>query len=115
FINPPLNSLSGALNPIEAMPHGLQPFTVPNPILHCATVERASMLKGSGIPTLWPNFLGLLLVTLALVTLSVWKFRKQLSKATGNRERQDKSKGKSINQEGHEGAGLRSEAGERFG
>jgi len=79
FINPPLNSLSGALNPIEAMPHWLQPFTVPNPIHHFATVVRASMLKGSGITTLWPNFLGLLLFTLALVTLSVWRFRKQLS------------------------------------
>ena len=79
FINPPLNSLSGALNPIEAMPRWLQPFTVPNPIHHFATVVRASMLKGSGITTLWPNFLALLLFTLLLVTLSVWRFRKQLS------------------------------------
>jgi len=79
FINPPMNSLSGALNPIEAMPRWLQPFTVPNPIHHFATVVRASMLKGSGISTLWPNFLALLLFTLLLVTLSVWRFRKQLS------------------------------------
>ena len=79
FINPPLNSLSGALNPIEAMPRWLQPFTVPNPIHHFATVVRASMLKGSGVTTLWPNFLALLLFTLLLVTLSVWRFRKQLS------------------------------------
>lgn len=79
FINPPMNSLSGSLNPIEAMPHWLQPFTVPNPIHHFATIVRASMLKGSGITTLWPNFLALLLFTLALVTLSVWRFRKQLS------------------------------------
>ena len=28
---------------------------------------------------LWPNFLGLLLITLVLVSLSVWRFRKQLS------------------------------------
>jgi ABC-2 type transport system permease protein len=79
FINPPMNSLSGALNPIEAMPHWLQPFTVPNPIHHFATIVRASMLKGSGITALWPNFLALLLFTVALVTLSVWRFRKQLS------------------------------------
>jgi len=79
FINPPLNSLCGALNPIEAMPKWLQPLTVPNPIHHFATVVRASMLKGSGITTLWPNFLALLLFTLALVALSVWRFRKQLS------------------------------------
>jgi len=74
-----MNSLSGALNPIEAMPKWLQPFTVPNPIHHFATVVRASMMKGSGIDTLWPNFLALFLFTFALVALSVWRFRKQLS------------------------------------
>lgn len=79
FINPPLNSLSGALNPIEAMPKWLQPFTVPNPIHHFATVVRASMMKGSGVGTLWPNFLALFLFTFALLALSVWRFRKQLS------------------------------------
>jgi ABC-2 type transport system permease protein len=79
FINPPLNSLSGALNPIEAMPKWLQPFTIPNPIHHFATVVRASMMKGSGVGTLWPNFLALFLFTFALLALSVWRFRKQLS------------------------------------
>lgn len=79
FINPPLNSLSGALNPIEAMPKWLQPFTVVNPIHHFAVIARASMLKGSGISALWPNFLGLFVFTLVLVSLSVWRFRKQLS------------------------------------
>jgi ABC-2 type transport system permease protein len=79
FINPPLNSLSGALNPIEAMPKWLQPFTVVNPIHHFAVIARASMLKGSGMSALWPNFLGLFVFTLVLVSLSVWRFRKQLS------------------------------------
>jgi ABC-type transport system involved in multi-copper enzyme maturation permease subunit len=37
------------------------------------------MLKGSGILDLWPNFLALLLFTVVLVSLSVWRFRKQLS------------------------------------
>jgi ABC-type multidrug transport system permease subunit len=32
FVNPPLASLSGALNPVEAMPRWLQPLTVLNPI-----------------------------------------------------------------------------------
>jgi ABC-2 type transport system permease protein len=79
FINPPMNSLSGALNPVEAMPTWLQPLTVVNPIHHFAVIVRASMLKGSGISTLWPNFLGLLAFTVGLVALSVWRFRKQLS------------------------------------
>jgi ABC-2 type transport system permease protein len=79
FINPPLNSTSGALNPVEAMPAWLQPFTVVNPIHHFATIARASLLKGSGFSDLWPNFLGLFGFTLLLVSLSVWRFRKQLS------------------------------------
>lgn len=37
------------------------------------------MLKGIGIATLWPNVLALLLFTLILVSLSIWRFRKQLS------------------------------------
>jgi drug efflux transport system permease protein len=79
FVNPPLATLSGAFNPVEAMPQWLQPLTVINPIYHFATIARASMLKGSGLTDLWPNFLGLLVITLALFALSMWGFRKQLS------------------------------------
>ena len=79
FINPPMSSLSGALNPVEAMPKWLQPLTVFNPVHHFATIVRGTMLKGSGFMAVWPNFLALLLFTLALVSLSVWRFRKQLS------------------------------------
>jgi len=79
FVNPPLASLSGALNPVEAMPAWLQPFTLLNPVHHFASIARGGMLKGSGFATLWPNILALSLFTLALVSLSVWRFRKQLS------------------------------------
>ncbi len=79
FVNPPMSSLSGALNPVEAMPKWLQPLTVFNPIHHFATIVRASMLKDSGLSSLWPNFVALMIFTFILVTLSVWRFRKQLS------------------------------------
>ncbi len=79
FVNPPLASLSGALNPVEAMPEWLQPFTLLNPIHHFATIMRNAMLKGSGLATLWPNALALAIFALVLVSLSVWRFRKQLS------------------------------------
>jgi ABC-2 type transport system permease protein len=71
--------LSGALNPVEAMPKWLQPLTVLNPIHHFATIARGSTLKGGGFMELWPNFLSLLMITLVLGSLSVWRFRKQLS------------------------------------
>ncbi len=79
FINPPLSSLSGALNPVEAMPKWLQPLTVINPVHHFAAIVRGTMLKGGGFLDVWPNFLGLLLFTIVLVSLSIWRFRKQLS------------------------------------
>jgi ABC-2 type transport system permease protein len=79
FVNPPLATLSGAFNPVEAMPQWLQPLTIINPIHHFATIVRAILLKGSGLADLWPNFLGLLAITLVLLSLSVWRFRKQLS------------------------------------
>ena len=79
FVNPPLATLSGAFNPVEAMPQWLQPLAIINPIHHFATIVRAILLKGSGLADLWPNFLGLLAITLVLLSLSVWRFRKQLS------------------------------------
>jgi ABC-2 type transport system permease protein len=79
FVNPPLSSLSGALNPVEAMPKWLQPLTIFNPVHHFAAIVRGTMLKGGGFIDVWPNFLGLLLFTIVLVSLSIWRFRKQLS------------------------------------
>jgi ABC-2 type transport system permease protein len=79
FVNPPLTSLSGAFTPVEAMPKWLQPLAQLNPIQHFGVIARGAMLKGSGIDTLWPNFLALLAFTVALVSLSIWRFRKQLS------------------------------------
>jgi ABC-2 type transport system permease protein len=79
FVNPPLTSLSGAFTPVEAMPKWLQPLAQFNPIQHFGMISRGAMLKGSGIGTLWPNFLALLAFTVVLVALSISRFRKQLS------------------------------------
>ncbi len=78
FVNPPLSSLSGALTPIEAMPAWMQPLTLANPIRHFSVIARGVLLKGSGLEALWPNFLMLALFTAILLSLSVWRFRKQL-------------------------------------
>src|SRR5262245_2839015 len=78
FVNPPLASLSGAVNPAEATPSLLQPVTQLNPIHHFAAIARGGMLKGSGVAELWPNALALLITALVLVSLSVWRFRRQL-------------------------------------
>jgi ABC-2 type transport system permease protein len=79
FVNPPLSTLSGAFYPIEGMPHVLQRLTIFNPIYHYVIISRATLLKGSGFGELWSHFMALLIFTVVLVALSVWRFRKQLS------------------------------------
>jgi ABC-2 type transport system permease protein len=79
FVNPLLFSLSGSLNPVEGMPKWMQPLTVFNPIHHLATIARGSLIKGSSFGDLWTNFFALAALTLALLTLSILRFRSQLS------------------------------------
>jgi ABC-2 type transport system permease protein len=79
FVNPLLTTASGAITPAEAIPGWLQPLVRINPIRHFSVIARSSMIKGSGFETLWPNFLVLSVFTLIMVSLSVWRFRKQLS------------------------------------
>ena len=78
FVNPPLATLSGAMTPVEAMPAWMQPVTWLNPIRHFGIITRAVLLKGSGMDVLWPNFLVLVGFAVVLVSLSIWRFRKQL-------------------------------------
>src|SRR5262249_1107014 len=79
FVTPPLSSLSGAFMPVEAMPGWMQPLTILNPIYHFGRISRGALIKGSGFGTLWPNLAVLLVFALALFSMSVWRFRKQLS------------------------------------
>jgi ABC-2 type transport system permease protein len=79
FVNPLLTTASGAITPAEAIPGWLQPLVRINPIRHFSVIARSSMIKGSGLDTLWPDFLVLSVFTLIMVSASVWRFRKQLS------------------------------------
>lgn len=79
FISPPLMSLSGAMTPAEAMPEWLRPWTAINPVYHFGVITRASLIKGSGFADLWDHVLALLAFALVLVSISVWRFRKQLT------------------------------------
>lgn len=78
FVNPPLASLSGALTPKEAMPHWMQPLTALNPIYHFGEIARGALLKGTTLGDLWPHLLSLTLFAVVCMTVSIWRFRKQL-------------------------------------
>ena len=78
FTNPPLAILSGATTPIEAMPVWLQPITAINPVKHFAIISRGILLKGSGVEVLYPQLVALAAIALVMVSVSAWRFRKQL-------------------------------------
>ena len=79
FVNPPLAMLSGALTPIEAMPNWVRPFTYVNPIAHFSAISRSVLIKGAGIDVVWVHVLALAALSIALVGVSAWRFRRQLS------------------------------------
>lgn len=79
FIMPPLMSLSGAMSPAEAMPTWMRPWTALNPVYHFGVISRASLIKGAGLEDLWPHLLALLAFAIVLMSVSVWRFRQQLS------------------------------------
>ncbi len=79
FVNPPLSSLSGALTPIKAMPKWMQPLTQANPIWHFSVIARGGAAQRRGPRDVVAQFLSTCSSSTAvLLSLSVWRFRKQL-------------------------------------
>jgi len=79
FINLPLIQLSGALAPIDSMPLAFQYLSLLNPLRHFVAIARGVLLKGIGFSVLWPNVLALSIFTIVLLTVSMNRFRAQLS------------------------------------
>jgi ABC-2 type transport system permease protein len=79
FINLPMVQTSGAIAPIESMPPLFRYLSLLNPLRHFITIIRGVLLKGAGLGALWPNVLALALFAIVLLTISVNRFRKQLS------------------------------------
>lgn len=79
FVTLPVIQLSGAIAPVESMPPLLQHLALLNPLRHYVTITRGLLLKGVGLEVLWPNALALLVFATLLLTVSINKFRSQLS------------------------------------
>jgi ABC-2 type transport system permease protein len=79
FVNLPLIQLSGAIAPIESMPAFLKYLSLLNPLRHYVAIVRGMLLKGVGLEVLWPNAIALLLFATILLSISINKFRTQLS------------------------------------
>ena len=77
FFNPAF-MLSGFTFPICNMPEAVQYLTYLNPLRYFMEIVRGIFLKGSGISTLWPQILALLIFGLVILTSSVLRFHKRL-------------------------------------
>ena len=79
FVNLPLIQLSGAIAPIESMPTVFKYLSLLNPLRHYVAIVRGILLKGVGLGVLWPNAIALLFFAVVLLSVSINRFRTQLS------------------------------------
>lgn len=71
--------LSGIIFPIENMPKIIQYFTYLMPLRYFAVIVRSIFLKGAGLSVLWDQGLCLLLIGLAILLLSLNRFKKKIT------------------------------------
>ncbi len=79
FFNLPLIQLSGAIAPTEGMPTFIQYLSRLDPLRYYVAIVRGIMLKGVGLEVLWGDALALGAFATILLTISISRFRNQLS------------------------------------
>ena len=70
--------LSGFFFPIAAMPKVLQYASYAIPLRYFLIIARSIVLKGVGADALWPEIRALLIFSVLIMSLAVWRFRKTL-------------------------------------
>lgn len=78
FVLLPMMILSGFVFPIENMPEVVQWFTYLLPLRYFFTIVRGLFLKGVGLDVLWGEALALLVFGVAILGLSMLRFRKRV-------------------------------------
>jgi ABC-2 type transport system permease protein len=78
FLMVPMIFLSGFVFPIENMPTIIQGLTYLMPLRYFFVIIRGIFLKGVGIDVLWPQALAMLGFGIAILGLSVLRFRKRV-------------------------------------
>jgi ABC-2 type transport system permease protein len=78
FFMMPAILLGGFMTPIENMPAWIRPLSAINPVRYFLEILRGCLLKGSGFADLSHQFLALTLFGVAIMTLSVLRFRNRL-------------------------------------
>ncbi|MFH0809164.1 MAG: ABC transporter permease [Pseudomonadota bacterium] len=79
FFFTPAILLSGFIFPIHNMPRLVQYITYLDPLRYFITVLQGIFLKGVGLETLWPQMAAMAALGVALLGLSVLRFRKRVA------------------------------------
>ncbi len=74
----PFMMLSGFTFPIRSMPTIVQQLTYLNPMRYFLEIVRGIFLRGSGMDTLWPNLVALLVFGVTILSFSVSRFHKTM-------------------------------------
>lgn len=77
----PMNLLSGGETPLESQPEWLQHIMWCVPSTHFVSFAQAILYRGAGFDIVWPNYLAVAVVGLALLTLSGVFFRRFIASA----------------------------------
>jgi ABC-2 type transport system permease protein len=78
FFFTPAFMLSGFAFPIRNMPVAVQWLSYADPLRYFIQIVRGIFLKGTGVETLWPQMLALLVYGGLIMTLSALRFHKRL-------------------------------------
>jgi ABC-2 type transport system permease protein len=78
FFIMPANILSGFMFPISNMPKIIQYVTYLNPLRYFLVIIRGIFLKGVGLSVLWNQIIPLGVIGLAVLSLSILRFRKKI-------------------------------------
>ena len=65
--------------PVTSMPAVFQWLTLLNPMRHYLEIVRGVFLKAAGFDALWPQFLALGVIGVAVMTLAGTRFHKTVS------------------------------------
>ena len=74
----PLQMLSGGMTPRESMPEVVQTIMLVAPNTHFVMLAQAILYRGAGFDVVWPQFLALIGIGLALFAYSLAQFRSSL-------------------------------------
>lgn len=74
----PLQVLSGGMTPRESMPEIIQFLMLAAPNTHFVILAQAILFRGVGLDVVWPQFVALLAIGMALFMLASQRFRKSL-------------------------------------